>query len=497
MLHSLCSTRHHLGPAFQPAGSLPPCALKRPSPWPCGPLLLGLVLATGLTGCGRPAAASRPAPTGPVRVEVALPVEREVIDYAEFTGQLAAAEAVEVRARVTGFIDRVLFDQVPAGNPGSQPQQYSREVAQGDLLYQIDAREAEAALAAAEAKLSAAKAQIRAAEAQRMKAKNDLDRQQQLKDRGAASAEEYDRAVTGEREALAAHDSAIAAREGAEATLRRATLNLDFTRITAPIAGRISRSLVSAGNLVNQDSTLLTTIVSVDPIYAEFDLDERTLLLLMQRIRDGEFIRGNKVQPEHYPVQLALANETDFPHEGAISFVDNRVDQSTGTMKIRGVFSNPPISTEGGRVLVPGMFARIRLPVSRPHPAVLIDERAVGRDQGQTFVYVVDDQETVVFRPVTLGPTHNGLREVVAGLAPGARVVVNGLQRIRPGVKVDPQTVPMASGSASAAPRPATPASGPATTPATPSKTASPAPIAAPASTSPSAPPEAPSDTRP
>jgi hypothetical protein len=143
------------------------------------------------------------------------------------------------------------------------------------------------------------------------------------------------------------------------------------------------------------------------------------------------------------------------------------------------------------------MFARIRLPVSRPHPAVLIDERAVGRDQGQTFVYVVDDQETVVFRPVTLGPTQNGLREVVAGLAPGARVVVNGLQRIRPGVKVDPQTVPMASGSASAAPRPATPASGPATTPATPSKTASPAPIAAPASTSPSAPPEAPSDTRP
>ncbi|MFM8581407.1 MAG: efflux RND transporter periplasmic adaptor subunit [Planctomycetaceae bacterium] len=437
-----------MGPVVRLAARPPAWDQGNFTGWRWGPLLLGLVLGPALMGCGQPAAASRPAALGPVRVDVAKPVQQEVTDYAEFTGQLAAAEAVEVRARVTGFIDRVLFDQVPAGDPRSQPQQYSREVAAGELLYQIDPREAEAAIASAEAKLSAAKAQIRAAEAQRMKAKNDLDRQQQLKDRGAASAEEFDRAVTGEREAVAAQDAAIAAREGAEAALRRATLNLDFTKITAPIAGRISRSLVSAGNLVNQDSTLLTTIVSVDPIYAEFDLDERTLLVLMQRIRDGEFTVADQQQPNHYPVELALANETDFPHQGSISFVDNRVEQSTGTMKIRAVFANPIVAGGGGRVLIPGLFARIRLPVSRPHPAVLIDERAVGRDQGQTFVYLVDEQDTVVFRPVTLGPTHGGLRAVANGLQPGDRVVVNGLQRIRPGVKVEPREVAMGSGPA-------------------------------------------------
>jgi len=443
----------HLGPCASPAGDAsPPRFAPRELPaaaacratLPRLGLAITLMLTGGLAGCGGPVAASRPGPAAPVQVEVATPVSQQVTDHAEFTGQLVAAEAVEIRARVTGFIDRVLFDEVPTGNPATAPQQYAREVAVGDLLYQIDPREAEAALAAAQARLSAAEAQIRGAEAQQMKAKNDLDRQQQLKDRGAASAEEYDRAVTGVREAVAAHDAAIAAQEGAQAALQRAQLTLDYTKITAPIGGRVSRSRVSAGNLVNQDSTLLTTIVSIDPIYAEFDLDERTLLTLLKRMREGEFRGEGADQPDRYPVDLALANESGFPHVGSISFVDNRVDQASGTMKIRAVFANPPVSATQSRVLIPGMFARVRVPVSRPHAAVLINERAVGRDQGQTYVYVVDPQNQVVFRPVTLGAVQGGLREVTAGLQETDRVVVNGLQRIRPGVTVVPQVVPMA-----------------------------------------------------
>jgi RND family efflux transporter MFP subunit len=382
------------------------------------------------TGCRQSAQAERREANAPVLVEVATPVVRRVTDFAEFTGQTVATDSVEIRARVTGFLDKVHFDQTPAqGSQGEvippDPREVTREVQQGDLLYEIDRREYEAALAAAQA-------EVAAAEAAQKKADGDFNRQKALKDRGAASAEEFDRAVAAKSEA----DAQFLAAKSHE---KQALLNLEFTRITAPIRGRISRSRVTAGNLVSADATLLTTIVSVDPIYGEFDLDERTLLNLMQRIRQGEL----KETLERYPVALALANENDFPHEGVLSFVDNQVDPGTGTIRMRAVFANPKTSDDRGRVLLPGLFARIRVPVSEPHEGILINERAVGRDQGQTYVYLIDDQNSVVYRAIELGLPQGNLRGVKSGLKGGERVVVNGLQRIRPGVKVEPRGVTM------------------------------------------------------
>lgn len=393
------------------------------------PVFLGLG-AVLVSGCRQAAEAERRDANAAVRVEVATPVVRQVTDFAEFTGQTVATDSVEIRARVTGFLDKVHFDQTPAqGGQGvviaPPPREVTREVQQGDLLYELDKREYEAALAAAQA-------EVAAAEAAQKKADGDFNRQKALKDRGAASAEEFDRAIAAKSEA----DAQFLAAKSHE---KQALLNLEFTRITAPIRGRISRSRVTSGNLVSADSTLLTTIVSVDPIYGEFDLDERTLLNLMQRIREGELTKTL----ERYPVALALANESDFPHEGVLSFVDNQVDPGTGTIRMRAVFANPKTLDDRGRVLIPGLFARIRVPVSEPHDGILINERAVGRDQGQTYVYLVDDQNEVVYRAIELGLPQGNLRGVKSGLKGGERVVVNGLQRIRPGARVEPREVTM------------------------------------------------------
>jgi RND family efflux transporter MFP subunit len=390
-------------------------------------LVLGPVL---VSGCRQAVQAERREANPAVQVEVATPVVRRVTDFAEFTGQTVATDSVEIRARVTGFVDKVHFDQTPAQGVQGEviapaPRDVTREVQQGELLYEIDKREYEASLAAAQA-------EVAAAEAAQKKAEGDFNRQKALKDRGAASAEEFDRAVAAKSEADAQFLSA-------KSHEKQALLNLEFTRITAPIRGRISRSRVTAGNLVSADSTLLTTIVSVDPIYGEFDLDERTLLNLMQRIREGEL----SDTLERYPVALALANENDFPHEGVLSFVDNQVDPGTGTIRMRAVFANPKTLDDRGRVLIPGLFARIRVPVSEPYDGVLINERAVGRDQGQTYVYLVDAQNEVVYRAIELGLPQGSLRAVKSGLKGGERVVVNGLQRIRPGVRVEPREVTM------------------------------------------------------
>ena len=389
------------------------------------------LLITCLTsGCRKAIPSDRGAAAPPVKVEIATPIVRKVTDFAEFTGQTVATDSVDIRARVTGFLDKVHFDQTPPqGSDGvvvtPDPTSVTREVRQGELLYEIDNREYLAAL-------SAAQAEVAASEAAQKKADGDFNRQKALKDRGAASAEEYDRAIAAKAEADAQYLSA-------KSHEKQALLNLEFTQITAPIPGRISRSRVTVGNLVSADSTLLTTIVSVDPIYAEFDLDERTLLNLMQRIREGKL----SDTLERYPVALSLANETDFPHQGVLSFVDNRVDPGTGTLRVRGVFSNPRSLDDRGRLLIPGMFARIRIPVSEPYDGVLINERAVGRDQGQTYVFVLNDQNEVVYRAIELGLPQGNLRAVKAGLKGTERVVVNGLQRIRPGARVDPQEVLM------------------------------------------------------
>jgi membrane fusion protein, multidrug efflux system len=370
-------------------------------------LLLGFCI--GLVGCARmPSGVPKAAPTP---VIVSRPVEREVTDYANFTGRTAAVDSVEVRARVTGYLDKVNFKE-------------GALVKEGDVLFEIDPRTYQAAVAYAKA------------EVERLKAQHDLDvielrRAEALLRRGASSREDFDRAVAqrgGSRAGLAA----------AEAQVQRGELDLGFTKVTAPVSGRVSRYVVTVGNLVQAGDqgggTLLTTIVSVDPMYAYFDVDEHTVLRVRQLVREG---KADSPREGGVPVWLGLANEDGHPHQGTIDFVDNQVNPRIGTMRLRGVFANKE------QVLVPGLFARVRGPIGRPHKALLVSERALDTDQGQKVLYVVNEKNEVVSRPVRLGALHDGLREITDGLKPGEQVIVNGLQQVRPGVTVEPKLVDM------------------------------------------------------
>ena len=220
--------------------------------------------------------------------------------------------------------------------------------------------------------------------------------------------------------------------------MERAQLDLGFTKVTAPVSGRVSRYHVTVGNLVQAGDltggTLLTTIVSVDPMYAYFDVDEHTVLRVKQLIREGKAKTPDDVD---IPVWLGLANEDGHPHRGTINFVDNQVNPRTGTLRVRGVFPNKD------ETLSPGYFARVRVPIGVPHKTLLVTERALDTDQGQKVVYVVDKDNRVASRPVRLGALHDGLREITDGLKPGERVIVNGLQQVRPGLTVEPNLVDM------------------------------------------------------
>ena len=224
----------------------------------------------------------------------------------------------------------------------------------------------------------------------------------------------------------------------AEQAVERAQLDLGFTKVTAPVSGRVSRYYVTVGNLVQAGDltggTLLTTIVSVDPMYAYFDVDEHTVLRVKQLIREGKAKTPDDVE---IPVWLGLANEDGLPHRGTINFIDNQVNPRTGTLRVRGVFPNKD------EALSPGYFARVRVPIGVPHKALLVTERALDTDQGQKVVYVVDERHRVASRPVRLGALHDGLREITDGLKPGERVIVNGLQQVRPGMTVEPNLVDM------------------------------------------------------
>jgi RND family efflux transporter MFP subunit len=369
----------------------------------CSVLVVTLSLA--LAGCQRqpPAVAALPPPV----VTVSLPLEREVTDYAEFTGRTAAVDAVEVRARVSGYLVKVNFRE------GSV-------VKKGDLLFQIDPRPFQAVF-------DQAKGQVAQWEAKLARAEADVARDERLLPKGAASQKDLDQAVADRGEARAAIQSTRAA-------VDQAALNLEFTKVTAPISGRISRYLITEGNLVTADTTLLTTIVSLDPMYAYFDVDERTVLRVQELIRTGRarFARDGEV-----PVALALATDKGFPHQGTLNFVDNQINPQTGTLRMRGVSPN------ADAILTPGLFVRVRVPIGEPHRAVLVTERAIDTDQGQKVLYVVNDQNEVVSHPISVGALHDGLRVVEEGVQPGERVIVNGLLQVRPGITVEPKLVDM------------------------------------------------------
>lgn len=367
------------------------------------------MLTLGVAGCGQSAsrAALLAESTDPPEVTVALPTEKQIIDYEEFTGRTDAVESVDIRARVTGFIESRKFEE-------------GDEVAVDAPLFVIDHRPYDADLAAARAALDSHLAE------QTQKA-SDYQRVKQLRDKGQVSAEEYDRSLAQRQEA----DAAV---EKAKADLDKAQLNVEFCYVKAPIAGRISRAQLTEGNLVNADTTLLTTIVSVDRMYVYFDVDERAVLKFQQMLRET----GRQgYRHEEVPVFMALALDKDFPHKGVINFVENKLDPNTGTIRVRAVFDNPQPKS-GPRVLTPGLFARVRLPVSEEHAAILIPERAIGTDQGQKFVYVVDDENKARYRRIEAGSVQQGLRVVRDGIALGERIVVSGLQRVRPGAAVTP-----------------------------------------------------------
>ncbi|MET1077705.1 MAG: multidrug efflux RND transporter periplasmic adaptor subunit MexE [Pseudomonas sp.] len=364
------------------------------------PLALAAVLVLG--GCGPEPQAS--APPGAAPVSVAQVLRQPINEWDELTGRLEAPEAVDVRPRVSGFIDKVAFTE------GSR-------VKKGDLLFQIDPRPFEATVRGLEAQLQ----QVRAALG---RAENEARRGERLRASNAISAELADARASAAQEARAG----VAA---IQAQLEAARLDLSFTRVTAPIDGQVSRAEITAGNLVNAGQTLLTRLVSTDKVYAYFDADERVYLKYGELSRQGQ--RG-----QSSPVYLGLSNENGHPHLGQMDFVDNQVNPQTGTIRGRAVFDN-----QDGR-FTPGLYARLKLVGSATYPAVLINDEAVGTDLGKKFVLVVDAEGQVDYRAVELGPKLQGLRIVRKGLAENERIVVKGLQRVRPGMPVKAEDVPMA-----------------------------------------------------
>jgi multidrug efflux system membrane fusion protein len=367
-------------------------------------LAWSLLLTLPLFGvdCGtKPAAIKKEPP----EVIVSLPVEREVSDFEDFVGQLMAVKTIDVRARVSGYLDRVDFED-------------GAEVNENTLLFEIDPRPYEAEVERTKSALDQAKAR-------RARLENDYKRAQLLMSRENLAKADFD---------LTAGDYAEAggAQGVAAANYKLAELNLSYTRVTAPITGRLSRRMVDPGNLVNADNTILTSIVSLDPIYVYFDMDERTLLKIRRLINEGKIKSREEVE---IPILGSLADESEggYPHRGLINFSDNRLDTNTGTLRVRAVLPNPK-----PRVFSPGMFMKVHLPVGLAYATVLVPEKAVGTDQESKYVYLVDDDNKVVQRPIKTGNLYKGFRAVQSGLKMTDRVIVTGLQRARPGLVVKP-----------------------------------------------------------
>jgi RND family efflux transporter MFP subunit len=379
--------------------------------------LVCVSLGVTVVGCGQsamPGAAGQPpggAAAGDPEVIVGRPTVQTVTDFKDFTGHTEAMRTVEIRARVSGYLIEALKD----GGPNKE----GMEVKQGDLLFEIDPRSYEADKNKAEAAVAQAKAHFD-------RLSKDLKRGQELLPSRAIAQGDYDQIAGDYREAEAAVKTA-------QATLRLAELNLQWTKVYAPCDGRLSKQLIDPGNMVQADVTPLTTIVTLDPIYAYFDVDERTLLELRRMVIAQRGTLSGGVRQAKIKVLLALADEKDYPHEGIIDFNDNRLEM--GTLRFRGIFPNPT------RMLAPAMFARIRLPKGQPHRAILIPEAALNSDQGQRYVYVVNDKNEALYRRVEIGMPIGELREIKSGLAENERVVLEGQQRVQAGKPVKPKEI--------------------------------------------------------
>lgn len=371
-----------------------------------------MAIATALTLCGcRPQ--NQATPTLPAtEVTVAKPVAKEVVNYQEYTGNTAAVGSVDIRARVSGYLSKVSFQE-------------GAIVKAGDLLFVIDPRPYQAAVDQAQANVDQAKAQLALAignyqRAEKLFQTNVLDAQSfqtQLENRNQANATLL----------------------GNQAALETARLNLEFTQIRSPIDGQASIYNYTIGNLItggdSSSSGVLTTVVSIDPVYVYVNVDERGLLTYQEMVRTGKIILPKGGQT---PIEMQLANENDFPHKGVVDFVDNQVDPNTGTIRVRGVFANKD------RVLRPGLFAQVRIAASPKYKSLLISDLCVAYDQGQPIVYAVGTDNITTAKPVKLGAIFDGLREVTEGIAAEDRIVVNGVVRLRPGAPVIPKEGNMA-----------------------------------------------------
>ncbi|WP_020411984.1 efflux RND transporter periplasmic adaptor subunit [Microbulbifer variabilis] len=358
--------------------------------------LLGLS-ALILSGCGTGEPAGQQPP--PPAVEVAKVGSEPTTLWRSFTGRVVAPETVELRPRVSGYIDQVSFAE-------------GALVKRGDVLFTIDQRPYKARLRAAEADLQRVRSQLSFSEKQ-------AGRAQQLLDSKAISREEYDRRI-------ASRDAERAALSAAEAAVENARLDLQYTQVKAPISGQVSRALVTKGNLANADATLLTTLVSVDPMYVYFESDEQTFA------ESRRLLKADSAPPVH----IGLSGENGYPHKGKLDFIDNRLNSHTGTIQFRAVVSN----TEG--TFKPGQFARVEMPIEEMDQAVLIDSKAVLTDQDRRYVYVVTQENLTERRPIQVGPRQGERTVIRSGLQVGERIVVNGLQKIFfPGMPVVPEMV--------------------------------------------------------
>ncbi|QEL20351.1 efflux RND transporter periplasmic adaptor subunit [Limnoglobus roseus] len=401
--------------------------------WASPVLLLGCCV--GLAGCTRGPAGTPPPAT--VVVPVSHPITRDVVEYVEYTGRTDAVDSVGIRPRATGYLTKTSFKEGDI-------------VKKGDVLFEIDPRPYQA-------QLDQAEGQVRVAEAQFTLAQANYNRIKGTGNDRTFSPQEVD-------QAKAAQDAADAQVKAAKATAEVYRLNLSYTRVTSPIDGQVSRYYYTVGNLVNQDQTLLTTVVSTDPMKVYLDMDERTMLRVRNSINQG------KIQPRgpknELPLLMRLEGEEGFPHKGAIDFSNNTVNPSTGTIAIRGEFANP-LPPGGRRLLSPGMFTRLRLPLGGPRPAVLVVDRAIGSDQGLKFVYVVEKDKKISYRRVKVGPLEDdGLRVIEGEYKPktgsqpaeGLRlddvVAVGAIQQLRPGMEVETEMIAMPTPGAPSAPPP-------------------------------------------